>query len=243
MKNYLLFLFFFFILLLRAGGQEISINLSGGSKAANDSLAAIVDEFVAEIKKAGSFKFDIKEKIKDKEDQSINFMLLSVADELEIKYPKKLQSFNPEGYYIKSTSDRINFIGNSVLALQHAVFDFLEQLGYRYYLPGQAWQIIPSLSSPFIRYEKLTQPFYEYRSFANGQGYYRNKKVESDFNFWAKANRLGGSFPVRVGHSYQTIVTNNLQVFKEHPEYFANKVDKTGCSRNGQIQHCRQATC
>ena len=227
MKKYLLFHFLFFVLFLTAGGQEISINFSGGSKAVNDSLAAVADSFVAELKKAGSFKFDISGKIKDKKDRSVNFMLWTVADELEIKYPKKLRSFNPEGYYIKSTSDRINFIGNTALALQHAIFDYLGQLGYRYFLPGQAWQITPSISSPFINYEQLTQPFYEFRSFANGQGYYRNKKVENDFNFWARANRLGGSFPVRVGHSHQTIVTNNLDEFKQHPEYFADRVDKT----------------
>ena len=227
LKKNLLFQFFLFLLLLRAGGQEISINYSGGSKAANDSLSTIVEGFVAQLKRSGSYKFDISGKIKDKDERTINFMLYPIADELGISYPKKLKSFNPEGYYIKSSTDRIDFIGNSALALQHGVFDFLEQLGFRYFLPGDAWQIIPSKPSVFIRYERLTQPLYEFRSFANGQGYYRNKKVENDFNFWAKANRLGGSFPVRVGHSYQTIVTNNLEVFKQHPEYFADNIDKS----------------
>ncbi|MCB0471620.1 MAG: DUF4838 domain-containing protein, partial [Flavobacteriaceae bacterium] len=67
---------------------------------------------------------------------------------------------------------------------------------------------------------------FELRSFANGQGFYRNKKIENDFNFWAKANRLGGAFPIRVGHSYQTIVSNNAEVFKQHPEYFAGNIAK-----------------
>ena len=95
-----------------------------------------------------------------------------------------------------------------------------------YFLPGETWQIIPSISSPFIKYEKLTQPLFEFRSLANGHGYYRNKKVENNFNFWAKANQMGGSFPIRVGHSYQTIVSNNAESFKQHPEYFAGKVAK-----------------
>jgi len=227
LKKFLLFPFFLFLLLLRIGAQEITINYSAGSKATNDSLEAVVETFVGELKKSGSFKFDIKGKIKDKDERTINFMLYPIADELGITYPKKLRSFNPEGYYIKSTADRIDFIGNSALALQHSIFDFLEQLGFRYYLPGEAWQIVPPKPSLFINYDHLTQPFYEFRSFANGQGYYRNKKVENDFNFWAKANRLGGSFPIRVGHSYQTIVTNNLDEFKRHPEYFADNIDKS----------------
>jgi len=227
LKNYILFQILFFFLLFRAGGQEILINISADGEAEADSLAAVAEDFVAEIKKAGNFEFKIKKDKKEKEEQIINLILRSRADELEIKYPKTLRTYNPEGYYIKSSSDRINFIGNSALSLQHAIFDYLEQLGYRYFMPGQAWQIVPSVTSPFIRYEKLTQPFFEFRSFANGQGYYRNKKVENDFNFWAKANRLGGSFPIRIGHSYQTIVSNNLETFKRHPEYFADKVDKT----------------
>jgi Domain of unknown function (DUF4838) len=72
----------------------------------------------------------------------------------------------------------------------------------------------------------LTQPFYETRVLANGQGFYKNKKVESDFNFWAKANRLGGAFQIRTGHSYQTIVSDNAETFKQHPEYFAGTVAK-----------------
>ena len=230
MKRTLLFQGFLFLLLLPAGAQKISINYSGGSKAANDSLATVVENFVTELKTSGNFKFDIEEKIKDKDkdERTIYFMLCPIADELGIIYPKKLKSFNPEGYYIKATADQVTFIGNSALALQHSIFDYLEQLGFRYYLPGDAWKIVPSKPSVFIRYEHLTQPFYEFRSFANGQGYYRNKKVENDFNTWAKANRLGGSFPVRVGHSYQTIVANNLDVFKQHTEYFADNINKSG---------------
>ena len=224
LKNYLLFLFLLFV--AQAKTQEITINVSSDNTVIADSLTAVAKDLVAEFKKAGSFEFRFEEGADNKKRNSINFMLHSRADESGLNYPKALKSFNPEGYYIKSDADHIYFIGNSALALQHAIFDYLEQLGYRYYLPGETWQIIPLVSSPFIAYEKLTQPFYEFRSLANGHGYYRNKKVENDFNFWAKANQLGGSFPIRVGHSYQTIVSNNAEVFKQHPEYFAGNVTK-----------------
>jgi hypothetical protein len=224
LKNYLLFLFLFFSVQVKA--QEITIDISAGNSAMADSLTAVAEDMIAELKKAGSFEFNFEKGDNKRNRNAIAFMLRSYADELGIHYPKALKSYNPEGYYIKSSAKRIDFIGNSALALQQAIFDYLEQLGYRYYLPGEAWQITPSISSPFITYEKLTQPFYEFRSLANGQGFYRNKKVERDFNFWAKANRLGGSFPIRVGHAYQTIVSNNAEIFKEHSEYFAGDVAK-----------------
>jgi hypothetical protein len=225
LKNYLLFIFLFFF--GQAKSQEITIDISAGNEAAADSLSTVAKDMIAELKKADSFEFRFRNREGKGKRNTIEFMLRSRADEEEVHYPKALKSYNPEGYYIKSSEDHITFIGNSALALQHAIFDYLEQLGYRYYLPGEAWQITPAISSPFINYEKLTQPFYEFRSLANGQGFYRNKKVEGDFNFWAKANRLGGSFPIRIGHSYQTIVSNNAETFKQHPEYFADKIDKT----------------
>ncbi len=226
MKTYLLFLFLFFFAKLRS--QEIAIHISGGNAEVADSLTVVAKDMIGELKKAGSFAFQFDKSGSAKRKNAISFILRPEAEEAGTTYPKALKRYNPEGYYIRSDGDHINFIGNSALALQHAIFDYLEQLGYRYFLPGEAWQIIPAISTPFIKYERLTQPLYEFRSLANGQGFYRNKKVEGDFNFWAKANRLGGSFPIRVGHSYQTVVTNNIETFKKHPEYFADKLDKTG---------------
>ena len=227
MKNSLLFLSLFFFSFFRARTQEIPIFIVADNNVEKDSLIAIAGQLTTELEKAGSFQFIFGSNKETRGRDKVIFMLRSKADEQEVKYPKALKSFNPEGYYINSSLTRISFVGNSALALQQAIFDYLEQLGFRYFLPGEAWNIIPSLNSPFIQYEKLIQPLFEFRSFANGQGYYRNKKVESDFNFWAKANRLGGSFPIRVGHSYQTIVSNNAEIFKQHPEYFADKIDKT----------------
>jgi hypothetical protein len=227
LKNFLLLLTLFFFFSFRALTQEVSIRIVADTKSENDSLVATANDFIVELRKATSFQFYIDNNGRTKNQYEIVFILRRYADENGVQYPKALRSFNPEGYYIRSSANRVDFIGNTALALQQASFDYLEQLGFRYYLPGEIWNIIPSLSSPFISYEKLIQPLFEFRSLANGQGYYRNKKVETDFNSWAKANRLGGSFPIRVGHSYQTIVSNNAEVFKKHPEYFADKIDHT----------------
>jgi hypothetical protein len=56
--------------------------------------------------------------------------------------------------------------------------------------------------------------------------FYTRKNIEKEFYFWFKANRLGGAFPVWVGHIYDDIVQRNTAFFKEHPEYFAQKVSK-----------------
>jgi hypothetical protein len=49
-------------------------------------------------------------------------------------------------------------------------------LGFRYLLPGEIWEQIPSLKSIFRKTEILTKPDYNWRSIANGHGYGGSKK-------------------------------------------------------------------
>ena len=188
-----------------------------------DSLTDVSTFFLAELRRALPKGYNIGYS----DNGDIKFFLRPMADNAGIEYPIELKNYSPEGFYINA-GKKVVIVGNSALALQHAVFVYLEQLGFRFFLPGEVWHVIPQISTPLVRFKKLAQPFYITRILANGNGYNKNKKVENDFNFWAKANRLGGSFPIRVGHSYQTIVSNNIEVFKQHPEYFADQVDKTG---------------
>ncbi len=224
MKKSLLFLLLGFIS-QQALSQEIQIQIHAGNKLVSDSIEQVSADFISELKKSRSFDFSYSGK-GGRRQRTMVFAHRASAGDAGIHYPKALRSFNPEGYYIQSDENRIYFVGNSALALQQAIFDYLEQLGFRYFMPGEAWEVIPAISSPFIKYEKLTQPFFESRILANGQGYYKNKVVEDDFNAWAKANRLGGFFLLRIGHVYQTIVSDNAEVFKKHPEYFAGDVKK-----------------
>ena len=148
------------------------------------------------------------------------------AAEYKINFPAKLKQYGPEGLYIKSDDQSVLIIGNTGLAIQQAVYIYLDQLGFRFLLPGEIWEVIPSLKSVYKKSGILTQPHYDNRTIANGHGYANSKKIETDFKSWEKANRMGGSFPVRNGHSYDEIMMNNAPTFKEHPEYFAGQVAK-----------------
>src|SRR5688500_20373300 len=93
-------------------------------------------------------------------------------------------------------------------------------------MPGDDWKNVPKLQSPYTKVNLLTKPHYDYRWIANGHGYMNSKKIANDFNRWTWANNLGGSFEVRVGHSYDEIVMRNAEIFKQHPEYFAQPPPK-----------------
>lgn len=156
------------------------------------------------------------------------FLILKTGEAAQNKivFPAKLKQHGPEGLYIKSDDQSVIIIGNTGLAIQQAVYTYLDHLGFRFLLPGEIWEQIPSLKSVYKKSEILTRPDYDNRTIANGHGYGNSKKIETDFKIWEKANRMGGSFPVRNGHSYDEIMMNNAAVFKEHPEYFAGPVAK-----------------
>ncbi|HEX5653887.1 MAG TPA: DUF4838 domain-containing protein, partial [Chitinophagaceae bacterium] len=149
-----------------------------------------------------------------------------LAKKLNIAVPAKLLTYGPEGIYIKGTENSVLIIGNTQYALQEAVFIYLEKLGFRYLLPGELWEEIPGLRTVYKKTEVLTEPDFDNRTIGNGHGYANSKKIESEFKAWEKANRMGGAFPVRNGHSYDQIVLDNAAFFRQHPEYFAQTVAK-----------------
>jgi hypothetical protein len=140
----------------------------------------------------------------------------------KLNYAVQLRNMGPEAFSITGSGETVSIISNSALGLKGAVYTYLEQLGYRWLMPGDLWKIVPSaIKSPYIRINLITQPDYEGRSIANGHAYMNSVKIANDFNSWAESNKLGGAFSVRTGHSYDEIVSRNTESFKQHPEYFA----------------------
>jgi Domain of unknown function (DUF4838) len=187
---------------------------------AGDSANTVVKLLTDEFKKAGITQVSVFDESLFT-NTGILLLKTSQAEKNKISFPAKLKFFGPEGVYIKGDSQSVIIIGNTTLALQQAVFIYLEKLGFSYLMPGELWQIIPKLSTVFKTINILTRPDYECRAIANGHGYFGSAKIEKEFNFWAKSNRLGGAFQVKNGHIYDEIMQRNAEIFKQHPEYFA----------------------
>jgi hypothetical protein len=190
-----------------------------------DSLYLAIEELFTGLRKAVNVDYTIAPPSSFKGN---GFLILTTpaAGKLGKKFPANLKKYGPEGIYINGDSRGVTMIGNTNLALRQAMFLYLEQLGFSSLLPGEIWQHVPKLNTVYKTVNVLTQPDFMLRTIANGHGFGGNKKLEQDFYDWSSANRLGGSFVARVGHAYDEIVTANQQVFKEHPEYFAQPVSK-----------------
>jgi hypothetical protein len=66
---------------------------------------------------------------------------------------------NSEAYLLESTgSDRLWIVGRSDLAIQQGMYDYLDRLGCRWFLPNEHWTIIPQRPNIEIKVDALESP-------------------------------------------------------------------------------------
>lgn len=197
---------------------EVFVAASG-----NDSINGTITRLFSELDKTGFGRYEVRPASLYK---GSGILLLHAKDaaSYKIAVPAELSKMGPEAIYINADNRTAIFVGNSSLAIQEAIFIYLEQLGFRWFLPGEAWTIAPRLNNIYKPFRKLIAPDYEFRTIANGHGYLNLEKPKKDFDTWYMANRMGGSFSMFLGHNYGNIVTARADIFKQHPEYFASPV-------------------
>jgi hypothetical protein len=115
-----------------AVAQNFTIQSEAGREypKVQDSLNGISSFFIGELKRALPRGYEIVQG----DDGDIKLFLRSVADRNGIEYPTALKGYNSEGFYIKA-GKKVVVVGNSALALQHASFAYLEQLGLYHQFP------------------------------------------------------------------------------------------------------------
>ncbi len=144
-----------------------------------------------------------------------------------------------DAFYIKSNDRLIDIKSESIAGLRNGAYWYLQQLGFRYYFPGENWTYIPDIKTPFWEVEKTISPSFLHRRiwYAYGTG---SKQADQDYKKWFQANMLGGE-GVNTGHSYDGIVSRNKSVFLNHPEYFAQKVSKGTIPRQPKFDVSNEA--
>jgi hypothetical protein len=137
-----------------------------------------------------------------------------------------------EAYAILSDNGSIRLLGNTDLGVSHAMFHFLESLGYRYYFMSPKWEIIPDKKNLNCTLNEIRRPWMLSRSFSFTRMSMKFEKEDpyqrEVFTKWKKANQVGESINVRAAHAWNQIPIAfrakgypYKQIFKDHPEYFA----------------------
>ena len=126
-----------------------------------------------------------------------------------------------EDYLLRSHDDGLWLVGALPTAARHAVWDLLQRLGYRYYFPAPAWEIVPSMDDLVVAVDTFERPDYHVRRVGSTLRMGRAPWLQEAVRDWQIRNRAASDFQLSTGHAYQAIVRRNQAVFDENPEFLA----------------------
>lgn len=124
-----------------------------------------------------------------------------------------------EGYSIQSHGDRLVIMGATPQAVEHGVWDLLHHAGFRQFLPGKTWEIVPSKPSLSLDVNVTTSPSYHSRRIWAGFGYLKEREAVVDE--WNRRNRATSGITLHTGHAYDGILGRHAKAFEQHPEFLA----------------------
>ncbi|MBL9176669.1 MAG: DUF4838 domain-containing protein [Verrucomicrobiaceae bacterium] len=139
-----------------------------------------------------------------------------------------------EAFIVNSDGESLRLIGATDLAVSHAAFAFLEELGCRWFFPAKEWEVIPK--KPSLYYDVghsresgadsrpkilARRIWYGYGAFPDDKKHPLGASCQKDYDDWARHNRMASSFKVYAGHAYEAMVANHKALFEAHPEYLA----------------------
>jgi hypothetical protein len=155
------------------------------------------------------------------------FLVPSVSSAAPADAVAKLKGTGREPFLIRSVDSRkLWIISNGAEGLGHGVYFFLEQLGVRWLMPGDAWEVIPPRQGIGIRLDTVVVPAYKMRNFAGTGGFGKALPVDPGAQIaarwarWKVRNRFGGEY-LLGGHSGEAFNVEKKALLLEHPEYLA----------------------
>jgi hypothetical protein len=128
------------------------------------------------------------------------------------------------GFLVHSDPENrvLYLVGSTLEGSGHALYEFLETLGCRWFMPGGFGEKLPSLKTITVKKVSLTrEPEFELRAIqlrAKGAAA-SGTKTRAEVMDWMRRNKFGGTAPSR-GHQFATMVPAK-KYFEDHPEYFS----------------------
>lgn len=143
-------------------------------------------------------------------------------------------------------SDGVNFIrikARYTTGISYSMYSWLEQLGFRFYLPGDEWTIIPSLRSVFNKsiLKKIYKPYFRLRMFnASGgifpvKGLDENSANEKDWKKWYMRNRMGCDYISIDGHIGEYFNIVHKKQIEQDPTILAPSNGKRQYNEEGKL--------
>ncbi len=125
----------------------------------------------------------------------------------------KAKGDDPASFLLKIDQDAARVVGLSPQGTLFGAYELLEQIGVRWFMPGELGTVIPETKTVALRAQETIQvPSFRGRWMNAGK----------NFPEWGRHMRMGGPyFPSAHGLPGFNRAKENAELFKEHPEYFA----------------------
>lgn len=195
-------------------------------------VVASVNDMAYWLEQATGKHFDIK----TSETRKSNGIQLQWVDQsnLPTAIKKQILADGQTFYLTIDGTNNAQIVGSGTNSFINGIYTFLQELGFRWYMPGDTWTIVPKLSRSTIKLAKVYSPDFENRSYFGTGGINPVAELDpqntfaSDFYTWNRRNRLSSDY-VMKGHMGQAFYNANKKVLNEHPEYFCgSKVNPYG---------------
>ncbi|RZK00851.1 MAG: hypothetical protein EOO46_20865, partial [Flavobacterium sp.] len=143
-----------------------------------------------------------------------------------------------ENYRLVSDgSNLLTITATSKEGLTFGFYKYLRTLGFKFYLPGEEYSIIPSVSNPFgKKTDQVDKPFLQIRNFFGTGGYGTDnpdpdKSVEKEWELWKLRNGFGNAYELE-GHRGENFILENKETLQKNPSWLVKPL--TGNSQTDQ---------
>ena len=148
---------------------------------------------------------------------------------------KKKISADGQSFYLSiDGTNKALIVGTGNNSFINGIYTLLQELGFRWYMPGDTWTIVPDLKSVRISIKKVFTPDFQNRIYfgtggiAGIAGLDPQNTFKRDFEIWNRRNRFGGDY-MTIGHTGEAFYSARKHELDQHPEYFCNnKINTAG---------------
>ncbi len=155
---------------------------------------------------------------------------------------KRVGKLKPHSSLIHADPENkvLYLLGSTLEGSGHALYEFLEMLGCRWFMPGPFGEQLPTMKTITVSRLDLTrEPEFELRAIQlrAKSTVAPGTKTRAEVMQWMQRNKFGGSAPSR-GHQFATLVPKK-KYWDEHPEYYSlrdgNRRASHLCMTNPQV--------
>lgn len=133
---------------------------------------------------------------------------------------------NIEAYLFKGNREDLTITAGHPLGLSRGVYAYLHGLGFRWYLPGHEWELVPTLKNITLNKTVDGKPAFSLRNFFGTGGFPSLPRLDPEgaleqrWNDWKRRNRFGGEFHPS-GHYGETFNLKYRTLLEKNPAYLA----------------------